>query len=274
MKAKILSLSIILLFLFSGTCQAKFFGIKFYPDSPFYFLEKIVDGIEYTIANPDARAKICLGNARERLQEIEYMLEKHGKVDEELLREYDKEMNKSFEHGMKISSLAKKQEILKLIEEATTYHKSVLEKIEGKVSEQARKKIEMIIEDHEEYKHSFQKEIMQKKEVNEDIVEYLNDILNQYAGKSYATIPQDLNEVVLIRVYSEDEVIFSTTISVRNQKVEVTNENPTLIIEVDKEVIEDCKGKDFEHCKKYFFTGKVKVSPISKVLTILPKISQ
>ncbi len=118
------------------------------PDSPFYFLETIAEGIGTFFTFGDLKkAERYAALAAERLAEVQAVVEK-GKPEfaEKTLQRYEKQLNNSIARAKKAQAKGKNTEkvteVLARVGQATSKHLEVLAEVYEKVPEQAKPAIE------------------------------------------------------------------------------------------------------------------------------------
>jgi len=118
------------------------------PDSPFYFLETIIEeiGIFFTFGDLK-KAERYATLAAERLAEVQAMSEKgKHKFIEKTLQRYEKQLNKSIARAEKAQAkgknIEKVMEVVVRVGQATSKHLEVLAEVYEKVPEQAKQAIE------------------------------------------------------------------------------------------------------------------------------------
>jgi hypothetical protein len=118
------------------------------PDSFLYGLDRALEALQKALTlAPEAKAKLALRLASERIAEAEKM-ERKGKPElaSKAAEDYGEELNDAMKHGRKISELAKKKEFETLVANATSVHIDVLERVLEKVPEQAKSAIRKAID--------------------------------------------------------------------------------------------------------------------------------
>ncbi len=143
-----------LLFLGTGVLaqETEFPSPGLTPDSPFYFLETIIEGIGTFFTFGDLKKAERYANlAAERLAEAQVVAEK-GKLElaEKTLQRYENQLNNSITRAEKAQAegknIEKVMEVFAKVGQATSKHLDVLAEIYEKVSEQAKPAIENAIE--------------------------------------------------------------------------------------------------------------------------------
>ena len=119
------------------------------PDSPFYFLEEIIEKISiFFTFNDLKKAEKYINLAAERLAEAKAVLEK-GKLEltKETLTRYEEQLGDSIDMAERARDKGKNAEKVMLkVGEATSKHLEVLADVYGKVPEEAKTSIEGAIE--------------------------------------------------------------------------------------------------------------------------------
>jgi len=142
-----ISLVIITLFLCSNIALATSDGLPnpgITPDSPFYFLDSWGESIRMFFAFSDeAKAQKHIAHAEEKLAEAKKMAEE-GKTDAEEVAE--KKYEKDIDDATTEAKLTGKENALQRIQEATTRHQAVMEKVLSQVPEQAKPSIQKAME--------------------------------------------------------------------------------------------------------------------------------
>ncbi len=114
------------------------------PDDWLYWLDRAVESLQkvFTFA-PEDKARLSLQLAEERLAEAKAMIDK-GESDlvENILGDYEDELNEAVNYGENIAELAKRKEFDELIALATSIHINVLERVLERVPEEAKGAIE------------------------------------------------------------------------------------------------------------------------------------
>ena len=203
---KVASLLIALVFVFSlGTGasaqETEFSDPGLTPDSPFYFLEIITEGIGTFFTFGDLKkAERYAALATERLAEIQAVVEK-GKSEfaEKTLQRYEKQLNNSMDRAQKAQAKGqdteKVMEVLARAGRATSRHLEVLTEVYEKVPERARSAIENAMK--------------ASMKGHERVVEALRerDALGEVpeAASLPTRVPEEVRERVRIRVQQEIE---------------------------------------------------------------------
>ncbi|MDI6640357.1 MAG: DUF5667 domain-containing protein, partial [Methanocellales archaeon] len=142
-----MAIMLVMTFMPTSVAQAELPDPGTTPDSWLYGLDRAFESLQKAITRaPEARAKLALQLAQERLVEAREMAER-GKPDlaNEMAEDYEEELNQAMEHGEKIAELAKRGEVQELVARATSIHIDVLEGVLEKVPEQARPAIQRAI---------------------------------------------------------------------------------------------------------------------------------
>jgi len=146
------ALAVFALFMFVGVAHAQtnLPNAGMLPDSPFYFLERLSEGVAtfFTFDNK-AKAERIFNQSEERLAEVEALIEK-GKSEkaQEIVERYQERVSKAIEKA----ELAKKDgdksvdDVLERIAKATTRHQEVLGDVYDKAPEAAKEAIEHALE--------------------------------------------------------------------------------------------------------------------------------
>lgn len=141
-KASIL-LTTITLFLCSNIALATSDGLPnpgITPDSPFYFLDSWGESISMFFAFSDeAKADKNIAHAEEKLAEAKKMAEEGKTVAEGVA---EKNYAKDIDDATTEAKLTGKENALQRIQEATTRHQAVMEKVLSQVPEQAKASIQ------------------------------------------------------------------------------------------------------------------------------------
>lgn len=141
-------------FLFTGMAAAETPDIPdpgITPDSPFYALEKISERLELAVAqapiigSEELEAKVRANHAAETLAEARAMAEKNNTAQvERLMDRYSENMNKSIESASSTNHTGLKQRLRTV----TDNQNQVLEQLDDRVPEQARKGIQEAMENN------------------------------------------------------------------------------------------------------------------------------
>ena len=118
------------------------------PDSWLYGLDRALEAIQKALVfTPEAKAKLSLQLATERLAEAREMIEK-GEVElaKKVAKDYKEELTHAVTYGAEIKDLAKKKEFDEMVALATTTHIEVLEDVLEKVPDEAKSAIELAME--------------------------------------------------------------------------------------------------------------------------------
>ena len=172
------------------------------PDSPFYFLERIVEGIGTFFTFGDLKkAERHTALAAERLAEAQAMAEK-GKsgLVEKTLKRYEMQLQNSIARAEKAQAKGKNtekvMEVVAMVGKATSKHPEVLAEVYEKVPEDAKPAIEnamkVSIKGHEKAV-----EVLKEKNV-------LGDVPEQ--APLPENVPQEVRERIQIRVQQELEI--------------------------------------------------------------------
>ncbi|MCD6528603.1 hypothetical protein J7K44_03150 [bacterium] len=119
------------------------------PDSPFYFLERIAEGIGTFFTFGDLnKAERYAKLASERVAEVQAVVEK-GKPEaaEKALKRYEEQLEKALARAEKARAKGKNvAKVTEIVAQATSKHLSVLEEVLEKVPEKAKKGITKALE--------------------------------------------------------------------------------------------------------------------------------
>ncbi len=179
------------------------------PDSPFYFLEIIAEGIGTFFTFGDLKkAERCAVLAAERLAEAKAVVEK-GKPEfaEKTLARYKNQLNNSMVQAEKAMAEGKDTEkvieVLTKVGKATSRHLEVLIEVREKVPEQAKQAIKMAIE------NAIEKAMVVSLKGHEKAVEALKarDALGEVPEEVLlpVQVPQEVRERIQTSVQQELE---------------------------------------------------------------------
>lgn len=131
------------------SAEEEIYTPKLLPDSPFYFLKRIKEGIELFLAQaPEAKAEKYAELATRRIAEAKVMIKRNKnqfvvklmEKHQEHLDKAEKKIEEAKEKGKDV------ERVLAIVAEATSIHQKVLADVYEKVPEQAKEAIEHAME--------------------------------------------------------------------------------------------------------------------------------
>jgi len=171
---KILSAIIVLILLFSFGSgvfaqETELPNPGITPDSPFYFLERMFEGIGTFFTFGDLnKASRYADLAEERIAEVQAMMDKENpEAAQKALARYEFQLNQSLARAERAKNRGKKIEgVTEKVAEATMKHLSVLDKVLERVPEQAQEGIarakEVLMEGHNNALRGLSEENLEK----------------------------------------------------------------------------------------------------------------
>ncbi|NQV93339.1 hypothetical protein HQ403_02470 [Candidatus Kaiserbacteria bacterium] len=153
MLKKLIYIPALAIFLFAGVVQAQTEDILpnagMLPDSPFYFLERLTEGVTIFFTFGDkAKAERLFKQSEERLAEVQALVNKDkSEKAEKIIERYQEKIAKAIERAKRAREKNEDvDDILEHIAEATSRHQEVLGDVYKKAPEDAKEAIKHALE--------------------------------------------------------------------------------------------------------------------------------